>query len=298
MAGFNSSPRFTQTGSERVGLRISSDTHTFPKREASAILSSTRHACKVCEGPVRQRHVIKDIPYYHCSTCDFLQVYYWEDHDTKALEQQTANDTRRMERWPAGEPQLMHQKGWQVLQLMYWPLAWYARRFNDVLHAIPGYALFVRWYIKRDQKCLMDFGCGHGVSVLELRKKDKIDIIGLDPFSPTASSYIIPRSLFEEHYPDNSFNGIFSIETIEHITNVLETFSELRRILKPGGVLLIQTSHLEDPRYQAEGERWFYLEDPKTHVSIYSRTAMRRIAAKTGFSSVQFKGFKFAKFTK
>ena len=225
-------------------------------------------------------------------------MFYWEENPTAEAEQQAANDKRRQERWPAGERDHMYEKGWNMLELMGWPLAWSARRPHTMLKQIPGYNAIVKGAIKNRFKRLLDFGCGHGVSVLELRARDGFDIVGLDPFSPTTDPHIILTPLKDRRFADGEFDGIFTIETMEHITNVLEIFSELHRILKTGGVLLVQTSRLEDPKYQSEGEKWFYLEDPKTHVAIYSEETMRRIAEKTGFRSVQFKGVKFAKFTK
>lgn len=185
-----------------------------------------------------------------------------------------------------------------MLELMGWPLAWFSRIAHTLLKRIPPYNSLVRWWVKRKFKKILDFGCGHGTTVLEMRDKDDINMVGLDPYSPTQNPHIRRQLLAQANFPDNTFDGIFTIETMEHIPNVLETFLELHRILKPEGTLLVQTRRLEDPEYINQQIEWFYLREPKTHVSIYSEKAMSTIAQKAGFRSVQFRGIKFARFIK
>jgi len=53
------------------------------------------------------------------------------------------------------------------------------------------------------------------------------------------------------YYPDNSFDKIFCISVIEHITNGEHALDELWRVLKPGGRLLLTMDIAEraEPRY-------------------------------------------------
>ncbi len=192
----------------------------------------------------------------------------------------------------------MYHKGWEMLELMGWTPAWLSRTVHTLLKYVPGYNHLTHWWVKRKFKKVLDFGCGQGITLLELRAKDKIDIIGLDPYSPAKSSHIYRQQLADTHFPNNAFDGIFSIETVEHLPNVREVFAELSRILKPGGVLLVQTRRLEDPDYSDQQGKWFYLREPKTHVSIYSKTSMRTIAKESGFRDVRFRGVRLARFVK
>lgn len=253
--------------------------------------------CKLCDKDIMPLYTVNEIPYYLCQSCNLLQNFYWESHhDPQELEH--INATTRDKKWPPGEAAHMRQKGWEMLELMYWPVAWKSRILNTALKKIPGYQQFIRRYIKSQLTRVLDFGCGHGIIVHELRKKDHIDIIGLDPYSPPESTWVIHKTLEQSDILENSLSGIFSIETMEHIPNILDTFRALYDLLAPGGVLLVQTHRLEDPEYIRDKNKWFYLEDPKTHITIYSEKAMRRIAAMTGFSSVSFRGVKFARFVK
>lgn len=192
----------------------------------------------------------------------------------------------------------MRRKGWEILELMYWSPAWFSRQLHQAFKQIPGYSKLVQNSIKQKKPVLMDFGCGHGTMALQLREKDNLNAMGLDPYSPVDNPYISRKTLEAEHFPDNHFDGIITVETMEHIGNVLPVFQELHRILKPGGVLFIQTRRLEDADYKKQHEKWFYLEDPKTHVSVYSEKALSKIAEKTGFSRAQFRGTRTARLIK
>ncbi|MDA1169158.1 MAG: class I SAM-dependent methyltransferase [bacterium] len=256
------------------------------------------HPCKLCNLTAQAKHTIQDIPYYYCSDCTLLFNTYWDNKPPLIPEQIAVNDKRREERWPAGEADHMYEKGWETLECMGWPVAWWSRQVHARLKKIPAYQTWVHRSIKRRFQKVLDFGCGHGISVTELRNRDGMNVIGLDPFSPIYEPYIIRTPLITHRFDSEIFDAIFSIETLEHIPNILEIFRELHRILKPGGVLLVQTRRLEDTEYKAKQDKWFYLEGPTTHVSIYSEAAMRTIADKTGWDSVSFRGVRYALFKK
>ncbi len=265
--------------------------------DASAAQRDTTRHCKICAGPVTPRHKNQGIIYWHCGACDFLQNFYWEDHAHSPTLHTSVNEEIREHRWPEGDPVDMRAKGWEMLELMSSPIAWGSRQAHEALSKIFLYRQWSHARARRQFHRLMDFGCGHGTIVSELRKEG-FDAIGLDPFSPTESPHILRIPLLESGLPAGTFDGIFSIETHEHITNVIETFQALSDLLRPGGVLLVQTRRLEDPDYQNDGGSWFYLREPEAHVSIYSETAMRRIAENTGFRRVSFRSVKFARFEK
>ncbi len=259
---------------------------------------SSARACKICGEAATPAHTVKDIVYYHCPRCNFLQNFHWEDTPTALQKQQVAaNDEARERLWPAGERSHMRQKGWEMLEFMSSAPAWFSRRLHGSLKHLPGYQKRVEQQAKQRLKTLLDFGCGHGISVLELAEQG-FDIVGLDPFSPTHHPRVIRQELLDRHFPDNSFTGIFTIETMEHIPNILAVYRELHRIVQPGGILLVQTRRLEDPDYARDKADWFYLREPATHVSIYSKEAMQKIATMVGFRSVSFRGAKFARFVK
>lgn len=256
---------------------------------------NTERACKICGGPTRQQWIIAGTPYFSCAACDFLQTYYWDQSSRTRADQRVVNDEARERLWQPGDMAHERAKGWEILGFLTWPVAWWFRRVHATLRRFPPYERWYQAHARRAVHRLLDFGSGEGTIVRELRKEG-FDCVGLDPYAPSGSPNVVRAFLADAPFPPASFDAIFSIETLEHIPNVLETFRNLQRLLRPGGTLLVQTRRLEDPEYRAQGAQWFYLKDPSTHISIYSKRALREIARRCGFRSVSFRGVKFARF--
>jgi len=96
---------------------------------------------------------------------------------------------------------------------------------------------------------IVDFGCGNGQIIQEIKKINlKAEYIGLD-VSETAlksAKTILPDCKFYKiedggklPLKNNSVDFIFSSEVIEHIYDTENAFSEISRILKSGGKLLL-----------------------------------------------------------
>lgn len=89
-------------------------------------------------------------------------------------------------------------------------------------------------------------------------------------------------TIIEAKFPSNHFSVITMVEVIEHIENPYEFFSEIARILKPGGLLLIQTANFEGWQAKREGSRYHYFMPG--HVYYYSHSILKNILTHFGFS--------------
>lgn len=106
---------------------------------------------------------------------------------------------------------------------------------------------------KKNQTCkILDLGCGSGRHVIFLAQK-KFDVYGLD-ISKKAIS-IAKRNLLEKKlkatlrvgtmsktpYRNNFFDAVISFRVINHgtIKEIDKTISEIKRVLRPGGLVFI-----------------------------------------------------------
>jgi len=92
---------------------------------------------------------------------------------------------------------------------------------------------------------ILDFGCGSGLLVDELSKKG-MSVYGVD-MSEEAIAFGKSRGikglsvLSSDHidFPDDTFDAILMLDVLEHLEPVDHILTEVERILKPGGVMII-----------------------------------------------------------
>lgn len=88
----------------------------------------------------------------------------------------------------------------------------------------------------REQKVL-DIGCGNK----PYEKYFSCQYIGLDPYSDTKADIV--SEAWNIPSEDNSYDGVILNQSLEHIEKTNETVSEIKRVLKPGGIGIITVPH-------------------------------------------------------
>lgn len=137
---------------------------------------------------------------------------------------------------------------------------------------------FVKWLHKRyleenGVKFILDLGAGNSELNIMLRKFN-YGAISLD--YPVVDLEKKLNSLI-----DNSFDCIILKFVIEHIQNINLLFSEIKRILRKGGLLIVLTDNY--PR-QIE---WFY-DDP-THKTPFTINRLKNLALLNDFEIVELR---------
>lgn len=91
--------------------------------------------------------------------------------------------------------------------------------------------------------------------------------------------------LEDQKFPDGRFDALTLFEVIEHLREPLPLLTECRRVLKPGGILLVSTANAESWTAAAMGAHWDYFDMARDggHISFYNPRSMVKIAATAGF---------------
>ncbi len=149
-------------------------------------------------------------------------------------------------------------------------------------------------YINFDQPGrVLDFGCGVG-HFLDGMKQLGWDTWGIEIDEKSAAlaarNHQIVSDVSQLHgrLPEGSFDLITSFQSIEHLPQPVNVFSELRKYQKSSGVLVVETPNTDCGLARNEKINWRGLECPR-HLCLFNPASMRYLLAQAGYSKVQVK---------
>lgn len=161
----------------------------------------------------------------------------------------------------------------------------------------------------KDSDLVLDAGCGEGFYILLLASLYKCKIVGFDNDSKILKAAkkrtsgltnitLDKYTILNLPYKDNSFDKIICSEVIEHINNDKKAISELYRVLKPKGTIVVTVPRSNyplfwdpinkirgylrlghfDPKNKYLGGMWSY-----DHKRLYSCDQIENLLKKQGF---------------
>lgn len=149
---------------------------------------------------------------------------------------------------------------------------------------------------------VLDVGCGEGHFAAALARTG-VEVVAIDVAEEPLRRLRIGHPGLdgrlvspEASLPleDSSFDVVWSGETIEHVANTSQWFSEVRRVLRSGGLLLLSTpehgplSRLHLALNRSAFQAHF---DPRSeHLRFYTRRVLADLLADFGFEDVTVAG--------
>jgi 2-polyprenyl-3-methyl-5-hydroxy-6-metoxy-1,4-benzoquinol methylase len=143
---------------------------------------------------------------------------------------------------------------------------------------------------------LLDVGCGSG-TLLGLMKQRGFRPLGVD-FSHEAAKVartengvrVIVGSLQQAGFASSSFDIVTLFHVMEHVTNPREILTEVSRILRPNGAMVLQVPNIDSWQFKAFGAKWYGLDIPR-HLIDYSQQGMLKLLDDAGFIVHRIKHF-------
>ncbi|MBL79408.1 MAG: hypothetical protein CMH70_05195 [Nitrosomonadaceae bacterium] len=148
---------------------------------------------------------------------------------------------------------------------------------------------YIAEYLKETSaRNLLDVGCGLGALLASYKLKAiNAELHGTELSSfagKHASKYgeIFIGNLEDARYEDESFDAVTCHHVIEHVVNPEVFLSEIKRVLKKNGVLVLATPDFDSGCARRYGKNYRMLHD-KTHISLFSSDSMHRFLRDYGF---------------
>ena len=141
-------------------------------------------------------------------------------------------------------------------------------------------------------RSMLDVGCSTGF-FLDEAKKHGWQVQGVE-LSVWASGIarekfaieVINSTLKQAKLPANAYDVIVLHDTIEHVFNPREMLIEIRRILKPDGVVYINTPDIQSLASRVLKAKWWGIN--RHHLFYFSRKTLNRMLEAAGFKSVRW----------
>jgi 2-polyprenyl-3-methyl-5-hydroxy-6-metoxy-1,4-benzoquinol methylase len=172
--------------------------------------------------------------------------------------------------------------------------------FEKMYHFVKGIALKKKLKLINSQSQkgkLLDIGAGTG-DFLAVANSDGWQTVGIEP-STKAKEIAIKKGVnFAQDFASlesNSFDIITMWHVLEHVPNLEEYISELKRLIKSSGTIIIAVPNFKSYDAKYYGEFWAAFDVPR-HLWHFSKTAIQKLFAKQNLKLVEVLPMKFDSF--
>lgn len=144
---------------------------------------------------------------------------------------------------------------------------------------------------------VLDIGCGNGRFLEMIGRQGKIETYGLEmPGNSARRAQAILKDrlhigpLKPEIYSEHQFDAITLFHVFEHLTEPQAYLDEIRRILKPGGVLYMSFPNIGSIQSRIFKGRWLHL-DPPRHLFLFDHDSFKKALSQHGFQVERVRHF-------
>lgn len=136
---------------------------------------------------------------------------------------------------------------------------------------------------------LLDVGAAYGLFVAAAGDAG-FDAMGLEPAADCAavarrefSARVETGHIETFDFPAQSFDVVTMLDVIEHFEDPRLAVDRAARLLRPGGLLVVETGDRNSIFARVCGSRWYFY-DPPQHLTFFGRDSLSRMVADAGFS--------------
>ena len=131
---------------------------------------------------------------------------------------------------------------------------------------------------------LLDFGAGAG-HFAKVQRLRGWEVNSVDPYSSRANSSNLSKldgDKIRLEFPDHYFDVVTLWYVIEHLRNPDAAIVEFKRVLKPGGILVLAQQDFASVQARFFGPRWLIL-DPPRHIWQFTESSLLKLVARHNY---------------
>lgn len=155
-------------------------------------------------------------------------------------------------------------------------------RYNDTQRRTNAYKQFI---VGKD---IVDVGCGKGNFVENVRYDAK-SVLGVEIDSACRRNLEekgISNAADLSHLPDDSIDTVFCFHVLEHLIEPVNILNEMRRVIKPSGVVVIEVPHARDFLLTTlGGDAYKRFALWSQHLVLHTRSSLERLVTEAGFTA-------------
>jgi 2-polyprenyl-3-methyl-5-hydroxy-6-metoxy-1,4-benzoquinol methylase len=136
---------------------------------------------------------------------------------------------------------------------------------------------------------LLDIGCASGLFLEAMQSYPawQVEGVELNHAAAHATSTRLGVPVFagpfeQAQYPDGAFDAITMWDVLEHLHDPLASLREIRRILRPGGVLFVRVPNAASYVARMCGRYWSGYDLPR-HMTLFTPKTLAHALAQSGF---------------
>lgn len=148
-------------------------------------------------------------------------------------------------------------------------------------------------------KACLEIGCGDGSNLVQVAPYVEA-VVGIEP-DPDARAAAAARGIrvldgLAETLPDGlepeSFDLVLIAHVLEHCRDPIAALANARRLLRPGGTLMVETPNSAALGCQSRREAWYWLDVPR-HLNFFTEESLRTLCTHVGLvpQRAEFWGF-------
>lgn len=137
---------------------------------------------------------------------------------------------------------------------------------------------------------LLDVGCASGLFLEAMQSYPGWNVEGVELNQAAAQATsarlgvpVFAGPLEHAHFPDKAFDAITLWDVLEHLHDPMASLRELRRILRPGGVLFIRVPNAVSYVVHLCGRYWSGYDLPR-HMTLFAPRTLARTLGAAGFT--------------